>query len=175
MMIPAGYEKKSKYNDYESDNYDDEDFVFDFNDNKSNSPEEPIVSTLKSSASYADSFDNASEKPNVVYEMKNDYYYDEMDLIRDDIRNAVIHKNLTLLKELLQKHTLEVDCVLRTNWTPLMYAVSCGSYEITEYLICEGADVQYTDGMNLFLFSFFCCLNFKTCNNLRIFFGFALC
>lgn len=147
-MIPAGYEKKSQYKFYESDNDEDDEFVFDFYDPNSKCPEEPVASTK--SINYVDSFDSVTEKkPDVFYEMKNDYYYDEMDLIRDDLRNAVIHKSLELVKELIQMHSLEIDCVLRTNWTSLMYAVSCGSYEITDYLICKGADVQYSDGKNL--------------------------
>ena len=39
---------------------------------------------------------------------------------------------------------------LKSNWTPLMYAVSSGFYEVASYLIDLGADVNFSDGILIF-------------------------
>jgi ankyrin repeat protein len=80
----------------------------------------------------------------------NDYYDDQTEIILSDLKTAIIQKKLETVKSLLQTHDLDVNVILKNEWTPLMYASSCGSYELCEYLIENGADVFFSDGFNNF-------------------------
>ena len=82
----------------------------------------------------------------IVYQLNTSYYYNEFDFIVEDLKNALLNRNLNLIKFLFDKHNINVNCKLKTNWVPLMYSVSCGSYEISKFLIEKGADVKFDDG-----------------------------
>ncbi len=150
-MIPAGYEKKKKYDFYDSD-YDDDDFVFEFAEGVpvATNNSETCVSSTEVSSSTQDKIESPTSdlkpKDEIVYEVDNKYFYDEKKYVLDDLQHAIINKNLQLVKEIFEKNDFDVNCKLKTNWIPIMYAVSVGNYEITEYLINKGADIYYDDG-----------------------------
>ena len=138
-MIPAGYEKKSfKAYDYNDSDYEDDDdeFVFDFSEAKNKN--KTITDTTTTNVEI--------EKSKVTFELSSQYYYEEMDHLLDDLKSAILQKNLTLVSSLIETHKIDVNCHFKTDWTPIMYAASCGSFEMTEYLVNKGADVLYTEG-----------------------------
>ena len=138
-MIPAGYEKKSlkayDYNDSDYEDDDDDEFVFDFSEAKNKNK------------TFGDVTTNVEiEKSKVTFELSSQYYYEEMDRLLDDLKSAILQKNLTQVSSLIETHNIDVNCLFKTEWTPIMYAASCGSYELAEYLVNKGADVLYTEG-----------------------------
>lgn len=148
-MIPAGFEKKDKFefDDYDNDDFDDDDeFVFDFNQNKKlNNSNQYAGSSSKENNLVAEF--NKPKNGKLTFEVNNNYFFDESEYILDDLKNAIVNKNLNLVKNLLEKHSLDVNCTLKSNWIPIMYAVSCGSFELTEYLVNNGADINFSDGI----------------------------
>ena len=42
--------------------------------------------------------------------------------------------------------TISVDCILKSGWTGLMHAVSCGLPEVATILIERGANVNFQKG-----------------------------
>lgn len=144
-MIPAGYEKKKSFDFYDSDEEDDG-FVFDFTEsNMSKNPtfEDTCLDDVTTSQ-------NPNTKQNcgdqMVYKVNKEYFYDETKYLLEDLQHAIIRRNLQQVKDLFEKHNFDVNVSMKPNWTPIMYAVSCGSYEITEYLIDSGADIFFQDG-----------------------------
>lgn len=83
----------------------------------------------------------------MVYEINNNYFLDDSEFILDDLKYAITAKNLDQVKQLITDHKLDINCMLKSNWIPLMYAVSCGSFELTEYLVKNGANVNFSDGI----------------------------
>ncbi|KAG0720276.1 Ankyrin repeat, SAM and basic leucine zipper domain-containing protein 1 [Chionoecetes opilio] len=57
----------------------------------------------------------------------------------DELRMAVMHGNLPVVKALL-KQGVAVDQVLKGGWTPLLFACSSGHPQVVEYLLQQGAD-----------------------------------
>lgn len=142
-MMPAGMETKSfqhcSNEDFDfDDEYDDEDFQFDFGKSQNTEPKLSM------------DVDNAENKhessASLVYEINNNFYCDGNELALDELKDAILNKNLDIVKEIMNKYDLEVNCTLKSNWTPIMYAVSCGSYELTEYFIELGADIHFDEG-----------------------------
>jgi len=147
-MIPAGYEKNKKFDFSDSDYDDDADFCFDFADTVPvaiRNSETTVISNQHSS-----NFEKKVEqdpKYEAVYEVDNNYFYDDKKFILDDLQHAIINSNLQLVKEIFDKNNFDVNCIMKTNWIPIMYSVSVCSYEITEYLINKGANINYDDGI----------------------------
>lgn len=163
---------------YDEDYYDedDDDCEFDFGDRKDYnqsvnkdlfSGQKPITLSEDKQACVTSSFGfdmmksaNKDEvnvieskklkQSDIVYHLNTSYYYSEFDFIVDDLKNALLNKNLNLIRLLFDKHNINANCKLKTNWVPLMYSVSCGSYEITKFLIEKGADVKFEDGKGVF-------------------------
>lgn len=136
-MIPAGYEYKTNFNEY-VDSEDDDKFEFDFCD----SNEKNQLSSIKDTQNPSDETDkNCSDLNN------NNYYDEQTDIIQDELKSAITHKNLEAVKAHFQLHNLDININFKNNWTPLMYAASCGSWELCEYLITNGADVFFSDGI----------------------------
>ncbi|CAF0769908.1 unnamed protein product [Brachionus calyciflorus] len=147
-MIPAGYESKKYHNKF--DNYDDgsefddeeEGFVFDFNQKKNSNKEVNDV----------EEWDCHDATNSIKYEVNNNYFCDDAEYVLDDLKNAILSQNLNLVKEIIEKNNLDINCTLDSNWIPIMYAVSCGSYELTEYFIEKGADYNFDeDSYNLLM------------------------
>ncbi|XP_022110897.1 ankyrin repeat, SAM and basic leucine zipper domain-containing protein 1-like isoform X3 [Acanthaster planci] len=63
-------------------------------------------------------------------------------IILDDFRKAVCRGNLQDV-EAFRLQGVPVDTSLRAGWTALMYAVFYGNTQIAEYLVQEGADVNF--------------------------------
>ena len=170
-MSQARFDTKNRFM-FDDECYDDDEdeFEFDFGDRKEylkesnlNSQKSTLPSEISqenvSSSNFAidlrkttsNKEANSSESKSVrqsdiVYQLNQTYYYDELDFIVEDLKNALLNKNLVLIQGLFDKHNINVNSKLKTNWTPLMYAVCCGSYEITKFLIEKGADVRFDDG-----------------------------
>lgn len=139
-MLKVGSGKKEEFDFYDSDYDDDDDFIFEFRDSI---PDTRVTSLNNNNK---DSINKSSKpKDDLLYEVKTNYYYDEKQFVLNDLQNAIIRKNLPVVKNLFEEHEIDVNCNLKTNWTPIMYAVSCGSYDITKYLIQRGADIFYED------------------------------
>ena len=64
----------------------------------------------------------------------------EVDL--DDFRIASMKGNLETVKSYVD-NGVSVSQVLRSGWTALMYAVSCGRWQVTEYLLENKAYVNF--------------------------------
>lgn len=64
----------------------------------------------------------------------------EVDL--DDFRIASMKGNLETVKSYVD-NGVSVSQVLRSGWTALMYAVSCGRWQVTEYLLENKANVNF--------------------------------
>lgn len=141
-MMPAGMEPKNFHYqpdedfDYEDDEFDEEGFQFDFGKNDNTNSATELNNIEKDS----------DEKTSLVYEVNNNYYCDEAEFALDDLKDAILNKNLNLVKEIMEKFEIDVNCPLKSNWIPIMYAVSCGSYELTEYFIDLGADINFDEG-----------------------------
>ena len=164
-MIPAGLERKKtieilNYDDSSGDDEEYEGFVFDFKDKKTDKtpaisqiPEKtsPLLINNKSNSvtNFKSSFLSTS-KNDIKYELNNNYFYDEKDYIQDDLKNAILYKNFDLVKCIFEKNDFDANMKLKSNWTPLMYAVSSGFYEVASYLIDLGADVNFSDGILIF-------------------------
>lgn len=137
--MPAGMESKSfqycpdEDFDLDEDEYEDDGFQFDFGKSQNIEPSIDVNNQNESSS-------------NLVYEINNNFYCDENELALDDLKDAILNKNLDIVKEIMDKYGIEVNCTLKSNWTPTMYAVSCGSYELTEYFIERGADIHFDEG-----------------------------
>ena len=170
-MIPAGFETKNGFM-FDDDYYDDEDdFEFDFGDKNTNNNPKPVQNLILNGESQKLGDSTVSEfglkaniskhelkidesnrvKPSaILYKLNTTYYYNEFEFVIDDLKKALLSKNLSLVQSLFKKHNLNANCKLKSNWTPLMYSVSSGSYEITRFLIEKGADVKFDDG-NIFV------------------------
>lgn len=116
-MIPGGYEK-SKENLID-DYYDDDD---DFND---------------------EVFEITNSK--TLFELNNNY--DEKYYILEDLKSSILNQNLDKMINLMKSHTLDINCLLKSNWTPLMYAVNVGALQIVQHLLLNFADVNYSQGI----------------------------
>lgn len=153
------------YDDDDEENFDEEEgFVFDFVSSNTKSlqskheadKQQSITANLpvKNDSAWDEEDNNrpndadrsTKNKSKIVYELNNNYYFDESQYILDDLKNAILNRNLTNVQNLMQKHNLDVNCVLKSNWTPMMYAVTCGALDIVEYLVENGADVHFSDG-----------------------------
>ena len=80
-----------------------------------------------SSSSSKNSFNNnaglgGTKSNEVLYELNNNYYYDEFNGVVEDLKIALMQKNLDLVKNLFSKHNISVNCKFKTNWIPIMYA-----------------------------------------------------
>ena len=169
-MIPAGLESKRTYNYYDDSDEDDFDDEFDFgtqiakvDNNQSYYGVEPYIGTqiLRNPKYQVDNnqlikidSNGSNDKKNLV-ELNNNYYYDENQYILVDLKNAILNKNTNLVVELLDKHNLDVNVQLSSDWIPIMYAVQSGSFEITKLLIDRGADLSFTDGKRLLIFKIY--------------------
>lgn len=60
----------------------------------------------------------------------------------EDFRIAAMKGNVEVLKGYLQSG-VPVDQVLRSGWTALMYAASCGHWEAVELLLQEKANPNF--------------------------------
>ena len=100
-----------------------------------------VIPTEVSITNKLDQINNFSELNN------NEYYDDHTELILNELKTAIFQKKLETVKSLLQTHDLDVNVILKNEWTPLMHASSCGSYELCEYLIENGADIFFSDGL----------------------------
>lgn len=143
-MIPAGLESKRTYNYYDDSDEDDFDDEFDFGTQIPKVDNNQLINI--------DS--NGSNDKNLV-ELNNNYYYDENQYVLVDLKNAILNKNTNLVVELLDKHNLDVNVQLSSDWIPIMYAVQSGSFEITKLLIDRGADLSFTDGKRLLIFKIY--------------------
>jgi ankyrin repeat protein len=92
-----------------------------------------------------------SKTPAVVYQLKNNYFFDEAEILLRDLKDAICANNLTKVKALMQKNDMDINCRLKSNWTPLMYAATCGSFSMTSYFVENGAGINFEDGSFLFL------------------------
>ena len=177
-MIPAGFETKNGKNNFMFDEDDEEfedEYEFDFGSNKqpvnnikTYSPQKMNENNYKFGTSnafsgfglQASASSNSEEKivkqSDIVFKLNKTYYFNEFDFMINDLKSALLNKNPVLVKSLFDKHNINLNCKLNSNWTPLMYSVSCGSYEITKFLIEKGADVKFEDGN--FFRSFYGCL-----------------
>jgi len=60
----------------------------------------------------------------------------------DDFRIAAMKGNLETVKSYVQ-NGVSVSQVLRSGWTALMYSVSCGRWQVTEYLLEKKANPNF--------------------------------
>jgi hypothetical protein len=134
-MIPAGLETNRIYNYY--DDSEDDDFdEFDFGTQ---------ISKVNNEQLLENDSNRSNDNKNSV-ELNNNYYYDENLYVLDDLKNAILNKNINLVVGLLDKHNLDINVELSTKWIPIMYAVQSGSFELTKLLVDRGADLSFTDG-----------------------------
>lgn len=175
-MIPAGFETKHSklyFGDSDESDYDDDDdFICENTPSKAvngynaaNTNGTQIANDL-----YDGEQEDTSERNNIVdhlknanftktnpttksgsffHELNNNYYYDEKGEILDDLKTAILNKNLTHVTNLMEKHKLDANCLLKSNWTPIMYAATCGSFELVEYFVRNGADVNFSHGIDI--------------------------
>lgn len=64
------------------------------------------------------------------------------DVDLDDFRISAMKGNLTSVKSYIEGG-VPVSQVLRSGWTALMYAVSCGRWQVTEYLLEKKANPNF--------------------------------
>jgi ankyrin repeat protein len=162
-MIPAGFEKKNGFI-FDDDYYggEEDDFEFDFGDRKNfnnnehadkerpkpieNEKNSQFGTKLDAKKKLSNNEDASKKKESeILYKLNTSYYYNDFDYIIDDLKSAILSKNLSLTQTLFEKHNLNVNCKLNTNWIPIMYSVSSGSFEITKLLIEKGANVHFND------------------------------
>src|SRR5207245_2796307 len=68
-------------------------------------------------------------------------------LMLDDIRLAVINGNLDYFQSSVERDSgFFIDTILKSGWTALMYASSCGHPHIVHYCLEKGADPNYHRG-----------------------------
>ena len=87
---------------------------------------------------------------------------EESTYVLNELKNAILERNLKLVKQLFDKHRLDVNCVLNTDWIPVMYAVQTGSYAITSFLFDNGADLHFSCGsqsVSFYVLVILTCLN----------------
>ncbi|XP_074646008.1 ankyrin repeat, SAM and basic leucine zipper domain-containing protein 1-like [Tubulanus polymorphus] len=63
-------------------------------------------------------------------------------LVIDDLRQAIMNGNLKVVTSYLEQG-INADVVLKSGWTPLMYAASCANYELVCLLLTWGADANF--------------------------------
>jgi hypothetical protein len=97
--------------------------------------------------SYTDNI--VTNTPAVVYQLKNNYFFDEAEIQLKELKEAICASNLEQVKSLMKKNNMNVNCRLKSNWSPLMYAVTCGSFTMTSYFVENGADINFDDGFYL--------------------------
>ena len=178
-MMPAGYEKSSRYSDNEFDfDYDEDEsegFVFDTNDSKTrqlineakqadknefmskSTPQPQLQSLYPNSNGFNDEdWDEEEDGQSRHHPVtKKKFVLDEAGLLLKDMRDAISVGNLDRVKHLLETNKLDVNCKLKSNWTALMYAVSAGCYSVTAHLVEIGADVNFHEGeCEIFLYLF---------------------
>jgi hypothetical protein len=180
--MPIVYNIKPEFDD--SDDDDDGGFVFDFGSNTNqkavqntvqpvqvvdanttktiqNNVSEAFVLEHKSDnedwdESYTRYDENAlSKTPAMVYQLKNNYFFDEAEILLKDLKDAICANNLNKVKDLMQTNNMDVNCRLKSNWTPLMYAATCGSFIMTSYFVENGADINFEDGNSGFWLKFY--------------------
>ena len=178
-MIPGGYEKTRRYNlqvdDFdEYDDDDDDEFILDsayqstaaekqqptgwqqtelsemekninednsLADNNNNIPDDHIKTTTKSSFFFNDQNDYIHNTANKLDDSIN---------VIDELKAAIVYKNLAQVKSLMEMHDIDVNCLFKsTNWTPIMLAANSGAFELVEYFVRHEADVNFEHGLKL--------------------------
>lgn len=157
-FVPAGYE--DEYSD------DSDDFAFNYYNNKRSTNKSSIVvpdagDVSQNWESY-DDWNNQTVNPNENWETGDDWNTDQMydknetfppvdlssklqnnvKLPIDDLRIAILNGDLETTRQYINSG-VDVDIILKSNWTPLMYASNAGHPEIVEYLLERGANVNY--------------------------------
>jgi ankyrin repeat protein len=127
--------KSIEYEDYEDDDDDDDDeFVFDFNDSK----KAPPVNNFFDSQKVSKNHEVQEQKPLLLINKK------ESDLVID-FKQAIINHNVDKVKRLLDENggEINVNYVFNNSWSPLMYAITSGCFELIDYFISKGANVNH--------------------------------
>lgn len=156
----------------ESDSDSDSDMVFssqvhNLNNNKKSyhniqkdSESKSFSSCNSSERSYRDEKDLKSHKPamipNSVMRRKNMHtsktynrqrVHRNKCLVFDDLRYAILQGNMESTRNLYESNDINVDTILKSGWTGLMYACSVGHADITKYLLQRGADPNFHHDM----------------------------
>lgn len=70
-------------------------------------------------------------------------------IVLDDIRMAVVNGNLDYIKSQIElENEFEIDTILKSGWTSLMYAANSGQPEIVRYCLEKSADPNWHKGKN---------------------------
>lgn len=85
-------------------------------------------------------------------------------LVFDDLRYAILQGNLDSTKHLYESNDIDVDTILKSGWTGLMYACSVGHSEIVDFLLQRHANPNYHQDMFTPLMSI--CISKKNEENL---------
>ena len=162
---PAGCEEKNfsktylnyaaaEYDDDEDDDfYDDDGFYFNDGETK-NKPKhtEPVFNLIEKKSERLCQDENNTPQIQMLFNKK------ESDLVID-FKQAIINHNFEKVKSMLSNGTeISINFVFNNGWSPLMYAVASGCYELIEYFIANDIDVNHTAGIfvtqNLIKFNF---------------------
>lgn len=142
-MIPGGFERQSKENliddyfdDELGDEYDDEAFEISC----------MSAAAARNGDNQKRSFFNEPNNNN-IFNTKPPVVFDESHYILEDLKSSILNHNLARMTSLMEQNNLDVDCLLKSSWTPLMYAVSIGALPIVQYLLEKSANVTYSQGL----------------------------
>lgn len=117
----------------------DDDMVFSFDENASFYDNDYVPE----SNNYDEIGDIAISENLHVKKNRSTLFGIEDDFIAiDDLRIASKTGNIDSVKSFIEKG-VDVDIILKNQWTALMYACSAGQFEIVEYLLQNGADPNF--------------------------------
>lgn len=139
-IIPGGFERQSKENLI--DDYFDDELGDEFDDEAF---EISCMSARNNNDSQKRSLFNEPNNNN-IFNTKQPVIFDESHYILEDLKSSILNHNLARMTSLMEQNALDVDCLLKSSWTPLMYAVSIGALPIVQYLLEKSANVTYSQG-----------------------------
>ena len=118
------------------------------------------VKLIKNTKLNTNSNQSSSGYTETTNRIQNKFVYNEKEIILKDLHSAIVSNNLERVISIIETNKLDVNSKLKSDWIPLMYSVAQGNYEITKYLIDNGADINFEDGK---LFILIC-----TCNGMKL-------
>jgi ankyrin repeat protein len=170
-MKPAGIEKKSfvetisykhdQYDDYYNDSSDEDDYDYYGNENYTANGK---TTTNESKFPFDSQYDSQKTEPESLpsisvngHQTKQSSFqlaanpsisakqmHESEDLL--DLKHAIIHENILKVERFLLKPDVNINVTFNNGWSPLMYAVSVGSYELAKKFIEAGANVNHSAG-----------------------------
>lgn len=70
----------------------------------------------------------------------------ETDLLID-FKQAIINQNVEKVKNMISNKEVDINTLFNNGWSPLMYAVSTGSFDCVKFLVSNGASVNQSSGI----------------------------